>query len=165
MTKLRWRAMTAADLADVQAIADSVHLSYPERPAVFAERLRLHPQGCFVLVDAAKSVVGYTVSHPWDGPPPALDTLLQALPPAPTTLHIHDVALLPPVRGRNAVVDILARLADQTRRRRLPSLALVAVGGTAPLWQHLGFRAREDAAFAAKLASYGEDASYMVRSL
>jgi hypothetical protein len=164
MTMLHWRAMTVADLLDMQTIADSVHLSYPERPAVFAERLRLHPQGCFVLMEA-KSVVGYAVSHPWDGAPPALDTFLQVLPLAPTTLYIHDIALLPSARGRNAVADIIDRIADQTRRQRLSSLALVAVGGTAPVWHCVGFRARHDAAFAAKLASYGEDATYMVRLL
>jgi ribosomal protein S18 acetylase RimI-like enzyme len=163
MSLLRWRAMTAADLRDVQSIADGVHLSYPERPAVFAERLRLHPQGCLVLMDEATTVVGYAVSHPWDGPPPALDTLLQALPAAPTTLYIHDVALLPQARGRNAVGAIIARIADRTRTQRLSSLALVAVGGTVPLWHRLGFRTHHNAAFAVKLASYGEDATYMVR--
>jgi hypothetical protein len=116
-------------------------------------------------MDEAKAVVGYAVSHPWDGPPPALDTLLQALPAAPTTLYIHDVALLPPARGRNAAADVIARIAGQTHRHRLSSLALVAVGGTAPLWHRLGFRARHDAEVAAKLASYGDDATYMARPL
>lgn len=165
MPVLRWRAMTATDLLDVQTIAATVHVCYPERPVVFAERLRLHPAGCFVLTDEAGSVVGYAISHPWDGPPPALDTLLHALPPAPTTLYIHDVALLPPVRGQHAVADIVARLADRGRRERLLSLSLVAVGGTAPLWHRLGFRAQSKAAYAAKLASYGDGAVFMIRAL
>jgi ribosomal protein S18 acetylase RimI-like enzyme len=166
MTLLRWRAMTTADLADVQSIADRVHISYPERPAVFAERLRLHPHGCFVLVDdAVNAVVGYTVSHPWDGAPPALDTLLGPLPQTPTTFYIHDIALLPPARGHGAVADIIERIVEDARRQRLASVGLVAVGGTAPLWCHLGFQARQDVAIAAKLASYGDDATYMVRPL
>lgn len=42
--------MTAADLGAVQAIADRVHVAYPEDAAVFAERLRLFPDGCWVLI-------------------------------------------------------------------------------------------------------------------
>ena len=165
MPPLRWRAMTTADLADVQTIADAVHTSYPERPAVFAERLRLHPAGCFVVADEIACVVGYAVSHPWDGPPPALDTLLQALPRRPSTLYVHDIALLPAARGRRAVADIVARIADRARRERLTTLSLVAVGGTAPVWHRLGFRVQENAGYAAKLASYGDGAVFMVRTV
>jgi len=163
-----WRAMSAADLAGVQAIADLVHKAHPERPAVFAERLRLHPAGCFVLADASDAAsgvpCGYALSHPWDGPPPALDTLLEALPAAPSTFYIHDVALLPAARGRHAATDIVARLAEHARRQRLRSLSLIAVGGTAVVWARLGFCPHKDTD-AAKLASYGTDAVQMMRAV
>jgi ribosomal protein S18 acetylase RimI-like enzyme len=163
-----WRAMSAADLAHVQSIADLVHAAHPERPAVFAERLRLHPAGCFVLGDASGAAsgapCGYALSHPWDGPPPALDTLLGALPATPSTFYIHDIALLPAARGRRAATDIVARLAEHARRQRLPSLSLIAVGGTAPVWARLGFCPDPDGD-AAKLASYGAGAVQMVRKV
>jgi ribosomal protein S18 acetylase RimI-like enzyme len=159
-----WRAMSAADLPDVQTIADAVHTAHPERPAVFAERLRLHAAGCLVLTDAAGTVSGYSLGHPWDGPPPALDTLLRALPPAPTTFYIHDIALLPAARRRRAAADVIARLVDHARGMRLPSLSLVAVEGTAAVWQRLGFRPHPQA-YAEKLSSYGAGSVHMIRSL
>jgi ribosomal protein S18 acetylase RimI-like enzyme len=164
MSSLCWRAMIAADLVDVQAIAGLVHAAYPERSEVFAERLRLHPAGCFVLTDP-EPVVGYAVSHPWDGPPPALDVLLQGLPPAPRTLYIHDIALLPHARGRRAVADLMVRLSESARQQRLPTLSLTAVGGTTPVWQHMGFRVDAEPAYAAKLATYGDNVVFMVRDV
>ncbi|MDQ2079170.1 GNAT family N-acetyltransferase [Xanthobacteraceae bacterium Astr-EGSB] len=159
-----WRAMSAADLAAVRSIADMVHTAHPERPAVFAERLRLHPAGCFVLAGAGGAVEGYALSHPWDGPPPALDTLLETLPAVPSTFYIHDIALLPAARGRHAAADIMARLAEHARREGLPSLSLIAVGGTAVVWARLGFCPHEDT-HAAKLASYGAGAVQMMRAV
>jgi ribosomal protein S18 acetylase RimI-like enzyme len=156
--------MTAADLIDVQAIAGQVHVAYPERPEVFAERLHLNPGGCFVLTDS-EDVAGYAITHPWDGPPPALDMLLQGLPPVPRTLYIHDIALLPATRGRRAVADLMGQIIDHARQQRLPTLSLTAVGGTAPVWQHMGFRVLADPAYAAKLATYGDDAAFMVRDV
>jgi GNAT superfamily N-acetyltransferase len=164
MSPLSWRAMSAADLAGVQAIADVVHAAHPERPAIFAERLFLHASGCFVLADADGALRGYALSHPWDGPPPALDTLLDALPPVPTTFYIHDIALLPAARRQHAAADIVATLADHARHLRLPSLSLIAVSGTAVLWARLGFRPHPEA-YAQKLSSYGVAAVHMVRSL
>jgi ribosomal protein S18 acetylase RimI-like enzyme len=152
--------MSAADLAAVRSIADMVHTAHPERPAVFAERLHFYPAGCFVLAGAG-GVEGYALSHPWDGPPPALDTLLKALPAMPSTFYIHDIALLPAARGRHAATDIMERLAAHARREGLPSLSLIAVGGTAVVWARLGFCPDPDMD-AAKIASYGADAVQMV---
>jgi ribosomal protein S18 acetylase RimI-like enzyme len=164
MSMLCWRAMSAADLADVQVIANIVHTAYPERPAVFAERLHLYPAGCFVLAGPGGGVDGYALSHPWDGPPPALDTLLEALPVHPSTFYIHDIALLPAARGRHAAADIMTRLAEHARRQGFSSLSLIAVGGTAAVWARLGFRPHPDMD-ASKLASYGASAVQMMRKL
>ena len=80
---LKWRAMTAADLAAIQQLADTQHVYLPERPEVFAEKFELFRDGCLVLVREG-TIVGYCFSHPWllrDIPP--LDTLLRHLPPSP----------------------------------------------------------------------------------
>jgi hypothetical protein len=164
MPSLRWRAMSAADLVDVQTIADAVHIAHPERPEVFAERLHLHSAGCLVLAGGDGAILGYAVGHPWSGPPPALDTLLTALPDIPGTLYIHDIALLPAARRRHAAADIIARLVDHARQERLPSLSLVAVNGTAPVWQRLGFGPHPQA-YAEKLSSYGADAVHLTRAV
>jgi GNAT superfamily N-acetyltransferase len=157
--------MTPSDLPRVGAIAAAVHAAYPEDAAVFAERLRLYPAGCRVL-EADGPVRGYVLSHPWrSGAPPALNSLLGALPKSPDTYYLHDLALLPEARGFGAGSAVVAALAEQARTKRLSTLSLVAVHGSAAFWRRHGFAAVEDAALAEKLRSYGADARFMVRRL
>ncbi|NOG71113.1 GNAT family N-acetyltransferase [Roseicella sp. DB1501] len=154
-----WRPMAAADLPAVLALADRLHPHHPESPAVFAERLALAPAGCRVLADAV-GIGGYAVSHPWTGAgPPALDTLLGALPVQPGALHIHDVALDPRLRGGGHAVAVLRALLAASP---WPRATLVAVSGTGPYWAAQGF-AEAPARPAAALASYGAEARFMVR--
>ncbi|MFD0462089.1 hypothetical protein ACFQY9_09505 [Microvirga aerilata] len=46
-----WRPMTPQDLAQVQVLADAIHVDHPEDAAVIAERQHLYPQGCLVLAE------------------------------------------------------------------------------------------------------------------
>ena len=132
---LIWRGMTAADLPGVAAIAEIVHPAYPEDAGVFRERLELYPAGCFVL-QAESGLAGYVISHPWHVlRAPALNTLLGALPEAPETYYLHDIALLPSARGTGAGRRILERLYVW------PEISLVAVGGSRVFWERQGFRA------------------------
>ena len=158
--------MQASDMADVERIGDAVHQAFPERTAVPAERLALFPDGCLIAGDATGAVIGYAVTHPWhlDRPVP-LDTLLGGLPANSDCLYIHDVALRPAARGTGlgrAVVTILAGVAE---RHGLRAMALTAVHGSVPFWTTCGFAVVESPALAAKLASYGPDARYMVARL
>jgi hypothetical protein len=74
-----WRQMLVADLASVEAIAERVHVDYPEAPEIFANRLALFPAGCFMAVEGGQPM-GYCISHPGTlGDPPPLDTLTRAL--------------------------------------------------------------------------------------
>jgi hypothetical protein len=56
------------------------------------------------------------------------------------------------------------RLAAQAAQAGWPTIALVAVNQAAPFWTGLGFRPRDTPDMTRKLASYGEDARYMVRT-
>lgn len=165
MPTASWRPMTAADLPAVMAIAAAVHPAYPEDHAVFAERLRLFPEGC-LLLDGPEGLLGYLVSHPWDcAAPPALDSLLGVLPARPGCFYIHDLALLPAARGSGAGSAAVTAVADLALRSGLPCLALVAVAGSSGFWQRHGFRERNVPALAAKLASYDDAALYLERPL
>ena len=146
--------MTQADLPEVGRIAGVVHVDFFERPAVFAERLALFADGCLMTQG------GYMVAHPArTGAPPPLDTPLGGLPAAAETLHLHDVALLPAMRGRGLGAAAVLAARAVAARHGLPRLGLVAVHGTAPYWARFGFaEAPADAA----LASYGADARYML---
>lgn len=156
--------MIAADLPAVGRIADLVHQAYPESDAVAAERLALFPEGCLVLGEIP---IGYLVSHPGLlGRPPPLDCLLGRLPEGPDCLYLHDIALLPEARGRDAGAAALDILLEVARRHRLGHMALTAVHGTPPYWRGLGFRTFEgDDRLVAKLASYDQQAAYMVRTI
>lgn len=165
MTVPTWRPMRPDDLPAVVALADRIHVAHPEQPAVFAERLTLHAEGCFVLA-APAGVAGYAVSHPWTfGAPPALDTLLGALPERSDTYYIHDVALDPAMRGTGAAAAIVARIVAHARTLALPHVSLVAVNGTAPFWRRHGFAPCDAPDLAAKLTTYGDDAVLMLRPL
>lgn len=157
--------MRAADLPAVSALADRVHAAHPEAPVIFAERLSLFPQGCLVLAEGP-ALVGYAIAHPgWLGAPPPLNTLIEALPTRADCLYLHDIALAPAIARQGHGSDVVARLAELAIAVRLPRLALVAVSGSAPFWEGLGFRAVDDPALRAKLASYGAGAAYMMREI
>jgi GNAT superfamily N-acetyltransferase len=157
-----WRPAEVRDVAGIAAVAAATHPAHPERDAVFAERLRLFPEGCRVL---GGDVHGYLLSHPWRfGRPPALDTLLGGLPARPDTYYVHDLALLPGLRRQGHAAAAVRHMIRLARRLALPTLSLVAVNGTDAFWRRFGFAPHENPALAAKLAGYG-DAAYMVLDL
>jgi GNAT superfamily N-acetyltransferase len=162
-----WRPMTAADLAAVYRLSVHIHPDFPERPEVLAEKFRLFPRGCFVLDNGGSGISGYCFSHPWpEGPPPALDTLLQALPDAPSTYFIHDLAVDAVLRGKKLASALVPRLVAITRDIALDRMMLVAVSGSEPFWTRMGFRRTGDAALQdAAMAKYGADAVHMQRDL
>lgn len=160
-----WRPMTAADLPAVMAVAAEVHPDYPEDEAVFAERLALYSAGCLCLA-VSRAAAGYVLSHPWrPREVPALNALLGAIPADATAYYIHDLALLPGMRGTGAASEIIARLVDHARNSGFASMALVAVNASVGFWQRHGFRETHDAALDRKLASYDDAARYMTRTL
>lgn len=160
-----WRRMTEADIPAVNAIADRVHVDYPEDEAVLAERQRLYPAGCLIL-EADGRRLGYTLTHPWDYlKPPALNVALGNLPAAPTTFYIHDIALLPEARGASAGSQAVHALATLAAESGLTNMSLVAVKGTQRFWTRQGFAVVSDADLDRKLKSYDDEAAYMVRRL
>jgi GNAT superfamily N-acetyltransferase len=161
--------MGAGDLPAIAAIAEAVHPTLPERPEVFAEKLGLYPDGCFVLIRdggvTASGVLGYAFAHPWRlNAVPKLDAFLSALPEDADCLFLHDVAVKPQARGQGAAAALVARLADLAEASGLRALALAAVYGSGRHWARLGFAPAGNDDVAAQLKGYG-DAQYMVRRL
>jgi ribosomal protein S18 acetylase RimI-like enzyme len=166
--KLVWRPMSPRDLAAATGIANRVHVDFPEDAAVFEERLRLYPQGCWVLEQSGpgSDIAGYLVSHPWRlGEPPALNSLLRGLPADASTYYIHDLTLLPAARGGGAASAIVRQILAHAQERGFSTASLVAVSGSAPFWQSHGFRiVDDDVEMRRKLASYGGAAHVMARA-
>jgi ribosomal protein S18 acetylase RimI-like enzyme len=157
--------MTEADLPSVIAVSNHVHAALPEDPRVFAERLRLYPEGCFVL-QASGELLGYVISHPWHVMrPPALSTLLEALPAKPSTFYVHDIALLPAARGAGSAAAIVRQLMSDARARGHRSLNLIAVNDTGPFWERFGFGPVDDERLRDTLRSYGAGARVMALDL
>ncbi|MET0362570.1 MAG: GNAT family N-acetyltransferase [Sphingobium sp.] len=157
-----WRPMTAGDIADVARISCLVHGAYGEEAATYAERLRLFPAGCFVLI-VGGAVVGFLVCHPWHcGSPPALNALLGAIPVDAGCLYLHDLALLASVRGTGSGRAATAIAVEVARAEELATIRLVAVNGAESFWsgQGFGYLAGEGAE-----AAFGEGAYFMERCL
>lgn len=159
----QWRPMTATDLPAVKALADLIHVAYPEDEAVFADRLARHPAGCFVLRGEGPPV-GYVISHPWQfGQPPALNTHLDGPVLPPSTYYIHDLALLPAARKTGAAAAIVDVLAAHAADLQLPNITLVAVGNSVHFWRRQGFDIVITPDLDRQLRSYDEHACFMSR--
>lgn len=163
MSKPHWRRAHAADLPAISAIGARIHPDLAERREVFAEKMRLYPDGCRVLA-AGNEIAGYGLAHPWmQQHIPQLDSFLERLPDAADCIYLHDVAVLPDFRG-GAARAYVATIEELARSSGIATLALVSVYATRPLWERLGFRAvMKNPELSVKLASYGVSATYMLR--
>jgi GNAT superfamily N-acetyltransferase len=161
---MRWCPMAVACLPAVLALADAVHPDHPEDREVFTERLALHPAGCLVL-EADGEVCGYALAHPWSiAAPPALNTRLGRLPARPDTLHLHDIALIPALRGAGQAAAALEVLLGQAQALGLSRATLVAIAGKQDYWVRRGFHPLVPSD-PASLRSYGAGAGFMARTL
>ncbi len=163
---LSWRAMTAADLDAVAALAAVGFPDHFEGRNCFGNRLALNPAGCFVLAGEVGEPLGYLVAYPWTADAaPALNTLIDAIPEDASVMYLHDLAISPAVQGGGWSRPIVERLAQDARAAGWPALTLVAVNDAAPFWERHGFVVADPPGMADKLAGYGEGARYMVRRL
>jgi len=163
---LEWRPMRPDDIEAVTAVA---RLSFPdhfEDQTCFENRLALYPRGCFVLTDGQGPTRGYLIAYPWktESAPP-LNTVIEGLPADATLIYLHDLALHPDARGGGVTGAIVELLAGQAAEDGWPAIALVAVNDAVGFWTRHGFVEQPAEAMAAKLASYGADARYMLRPL
>jgi GNAT superfamily N-acetyltransferase len=163
MPNTGWRAMRPEDLPVVAAISDAVHGSYAETQETYAERLALHPSGCFVYEKNGETL-GILVTHPWyRGAPPALNAPLTKLPEPAEVYYLHDIALMSGARGTGAGADAIALTMEAARQAGVHEVHLMAVAGADRFWRANGFR--NEALPADKQASYGPEARYMSRAL
>lgn len=176
MIDFEWRPMRSSDIPSLLGIADKCHPKLPERAFVFEEKLSLYPLGCRTLVRFAqsaapraaseeKSLAGYLFSHPWYADEiPALDTLLENIPPLTNTYYLHDLALLPEARGKG-LATCAARFANNLAvQKGFNLLALVAVNQSEAFWRKVGYEWVLRPNLVDTLASYGDNARYMLRT-
>ena len=166
LPRLSWRAMTAADL---DAVADIALVCFPdhfEGRDCFENRLALNPSGCFVLAGDDGPPQGYLVAYPWRADAaPALNVRIESIPDDASVMYLHDLSILPQARGGGWSRPIVRRLAEEARAAGWSALTLVAVNDATRFWEGHGFAVANPPGMAAKLAPYGADARYMIRSL
>ncbi|KAL8973658.1 MAG: hypothetical protein Q9197_002085 [Variospora fuerteventurae] len=162
--KLVWRQMSVNDIESLFRVAHLIHPGLPESDKVFAERVRLFPEGCLALVECERDkLYGYAISHPTRRrQPPALDRFLVAIASDADQYYIHDLAILPEARGRGLAQECINKLFGIAQR--YPTTSLVSVYGTAPFWGRFGFVPEEiDEGLKTKLLDYGDGATYLER--
>src|SRR4051812_36424782 len=138
-----WRPMLAGDTAGVADLANAVHLSYPEDPKVFEDRLSVYPQGCYILEDG-KVPKGLLLSHPWlRRAIPGLNSTLGSLPERPDCFYLHDLALDESVRGQGHALSAVEIVFGLARSGGLSTILLMAVGNAHKFWEHVGFHRYE----------------------
>ncbi|RYP74022.1 hypothetical protein DL769_004111 [Monosporascus sp. CRB-8-3] len=158
-----WRQLTPNDIEALVRVADVIHVELPESDYIFAERVKLFPEGCLALVENGE-LCGYAISHPIrHRQPPALDSLLGEIAPEADQYYIHDVCVLPEFRGQGLAAQGISKLLAIAER--YPSACLISVYGTAPFWNRYGFLPPRsiDEALSAKVRGYGDDATYLER--
>lgn len=153
--------MRASDITKVVALSEQIHPELPESHEVQFQRRAIYPEGCFVL-ESRDEILGYVFSHPIvPYAPPALNAPPPPISRAHTQLYLHDIVVAPEMRGHGqakAGIEQVLKLATQFK-----SMALISVYGTQSFWIRFGFKAFE-LPDREKLASYGGDASFMVRT-
>jgi GNAT superfamily N-acetyltransferase len=131
--------MLVRDLTTVNSIADIVWGDeFYESPEVFAQKFNYYPAGCWMYNNHA-----YIFSHSavLDHPP----KLNEVLPDSQCNCyHIHDIALLPSVRGLGIATKIIKQIIQENP---YPYTTLVSVAGTLKFWESFGFTVRSQTAY------------------
>ena len=161
------RPLAAQDLPGLLAVQQACYgAAFAESADVFARRLA-SPAQCSLVIVQDGEVVAYLAAYrsclgkvtPLHGDFTACAT--------PDTLYLHDMAVLPGMAGQGLARWLLQPLWEQAAAQGLQQSALVSVQGSEGYWQRHGYVAQplHQPEQQQRLASYGEGAVYMARTL
>lgn len=136
--------MQAADLdAMLEIQAQTYQPYFHEARACFAEKLRLYPQGCWV-VWLNRRPAAYLISHPWSQDQiVALHASLQQLPQNPDCYYIHDLSVSPDFHGQGLGRIMAEKATECALKIGVKTIVLVAVQSSQPFWNKFGFQPLE----------------------
>ena len=160
---MRLQPMAECDLAAVLAVQAACYPPTMQEAAdVVLARLRASPDTVLVARDA-DGVCAYLFAYPSRlGKVTPLGGAF-ALPIAPDTLYLHDLAVAPRAAGRGMARRLVAHLLEHATARGLPHAALVSVQHSRGFWERAGFACASGDA--ARIATYPPDAVYMAKRL
>lgn len=158
------RAMHVAEVLEVQRMAFTPELR--ESTEVFDDRIaRFGRFSRVALLDGR--VVAYLLSFPWKlGDTPVNNQKFPENLPAPDCFYIHDIALLPNVRGSGLARMLVDTAFSAARAQGFTQVSLVAVAQSGDYWDRAGFTpyAFVTPQKAQRITEiYGEGARLMVR--
>ena len=160
-----WRQLSPSNIPDLVIIASKIHPDLPESDAVFLERVQLFPKGCLGLFNVLDVLCGYIISHPIRYYQlPDLNCLLGEIAPNADQYYIHDLAILPEMRGSGLASGGVETI-SKTVASQYATMCLVSVYGTTIFWGRYGFKRPDtvDEKLEKKLLRYGDDATYLER--
>ncbi len=170
MSRVQLHAMAPVDLDAVLALQQRCYgVEFLERREAFAAKLAA-TEGlacCWIARGDDGAPLAYAVSLPvCEATLPALDAPHCERPASPSLLYLHDMAVAPEARSLGLAARLLAQLKARSQALGLPQMGLVAVQGSVPYWQRQGFAEPPVLApgLAAKVASFGADARFLVQS-
>jgi len=164
------RPLALGDLAALLAVQQACYgAGFVESGEVFARRLA-SPVNCSLVLECDGQVGAYLAAYR-----SCLDkvTPLHGDFEAPgstsgiNTLYLHDMAVLPALAGQGLAQALLGPLWERARQEGLRHTALVSVQGSQGYWARHGYAEQglQDVVQRQYLATYGEGATYMARSL
>lgn len=167
------RLVTTDDLKSLMHIQSLCYEpAFHEPELAFATKLAAAPEACWLaLVDEQPAAYLITLPMQTDETEGALrlptlsDTTVQPTASRPNWLYIHDMAVTTQNRGLGLSSLLFHQALDYAQSRGITRMALIAVQGSAPYWQALGFATDSQPAphVAAKLHTFGENAVFMTR--
>ena len=161
------RALTVDDLPGLLAVQHACYgEGFIEGAEVFARRLA-NPAQCSLVLEEGGRVCAYLAAY---------DSMLGKVTPLhgdfevvpqPDTLYLHDMAVLPGMAGQGLAQQLLQPLWAQGRATGLRHSTLVSVQGSQGYWERQGYavQALAHPLQQQRLASYGDGAVYMTRTL
>ena len=157
------RRMEFADLPRVMEIQAACYFEVPpESERCVQSKFVASPDTCFVA-QRGSQVIAYLFALPWRfDSPPELELFPCELPATPDCLYLHDLAVAPEARGKEAGLKLVQVFLAALDTFKLSKATLIAVQGTSLYWQRHGFReVAGTPVLDRKLASYGGDNRYM----
>lgn len=156
------RPILDTDIDHVLSVQTEAYESrYHESAQSFRAKVAAGPSACFGAWNKSE-MAGYLVALPL--PADAALELDSATLPATSiatadSLYIHDLAVRPQYRSQHVANVLLVHLYELALRHRIEHFRLVAVQGSAPFWESLGFLATGDPV----PKGYGDEAVLMSR--
>lgn len=127
--------------SDILKIQDEAyHEVGPEELDVLKSKQSVSPETCFVCVSDEGDVLGYLLTHPWNGSEPP--KLFEPLPDFVNSnaLFLHDMAVSSRSKGQGIGRSMMTELMKISAVKGMERITLVAVQGADSFWLLLGFK-------------------------